>query len=65
MFYNCSSLTSINLSNFNTSKVKNMNLMFNKCSRLIFINILNFSGSYFNIELFDEYSSFFWSINNK
>ena len=28
MFYNCSSLTSLNLSNFNTNKVKDMESMF-------------------------------------
>ena len=34
MFYNCSSLTSLNLSNFNTNNVINMSNMFYKCSSL-------------------------------
>ena len=34
MFYNCSSLKSIDLSSFNTSNVKDMNYMFNGCSSL-------------------------------
>ena len=32
MFYNCSSLTSLNLSNFNTNNVTNMSDMFSYCS---------------------------------
>ena len=31
MFYNCSSLTSLNLSNFNTNNVKDMSCMFSRC----------------------------------
>jgi surface protein len=34
MFYGCSSLTYINLSNFNTIKVTNMGWMFYGCSSL-------------------------------
>ena len=34
MFYNCSSLTSLDLSNFNTKKVWNMRSMFSGCSSL-------------------------------
>jgi len=34
MFSNCSSLININLSNFNTQKVMNMNYMFLGCSSL-------------------------------
>ena len=34
MFYGCSSLTSINLSNFNTSNVTYMYGMFSGCSKL-------------------------------
>ena len=33
MFYYCNSLTSLNLSNFNTSKVTDMGGMFNGCSQ--------------------------------
>ena len=34
MFDGCSSLTNINLSNFNTNNVTNMSWMFNGCSSL-------------------------------
>lgn len=34
MFHNCSSLTSLNLTNFNTAKVFRMSDMFNNCSSL-------------------------------
>ena len=43
MFYKCSSLTNIDLSNFNTDNVKDMSCMFYKCSSLTNINL-----SYFN-----------------
>ena len=38
MFYNCSSLTSLNLSNFNTNNVNNMSGMFSCCSSLTSLN---------------------------
>ena len=34
MFYNCSSLNSINLSSFNTSNVTDMGFMFHYCDSL-------------------------------
>ena len=34
MFYNCSSLTSLNLSNFNTNNFHNMSSIFYECSSL-------------------------------
>ena len=34
MFYKCSSLTNINLTNFNTNNVKDMSSMFNGCKKL-------------------------------
>ena len=34
MFFRCSSLTSLNLSNFNTNNVKDMSWMFDGCFRL-------------------------------
>ena len=34
MFYNCSKLTTLNVSNFDTSKVTNMQYMFGDCSNL-------------------------------
>ena len=45
MFNGCSSLTSLNLSNFNTSKVTYMNNMFNGCSSLTSLNLSNFDTS--------------------
>ena len=45
MFAYCSSLTSLNLSNFNTSKVKSMQGMFNGCSSLTSLNLSNFDTS--------------------
>ena len=49
MFYSCSSLTSINLSNFNCDKIKetndmeNMFNMFSNCSSLTSLNLSNFT----------------------
>ena len=43
MFDGCSSLTNINLSNFNTQNVKDMSCMFYGCSSLTNINLSNFN----------------------
>ena len=43
MFGDCSSLTSLDLSNFNTDNVKDMNGMFYNCSSLISLNLFNFN----------------------
>ena len=43
MFFHCSSLTSIDLSNLNTNNVTDMNGMFSNCSSLTSINISNFN----------------------
>jgi len=43
MFNGCSSLKDINLSNFNTQNVINMNAMFERCSSLKEINLSNFN----------------------
>ena len=40
MFYECSSLEELNLSNFNTNKVTNMYGMFLGCSSLKELNLL-------------------------
>ena len=48
MFYKCSSLTSLNLSNFNTNKVNNMDSMFSHCSSLSSLNLTNFNTDYVN-----------------
>ena len=41
MFYKCSSLTNLNLSNFNTINVTNMYAMFYECSSLTSLNLSN------------------------
>ena len=43
MFYNCSSLTKLNLSNFNTENVKDMSGMFSGCSSLTELDLSNFN----------------------
>ena len=42
MFADCSSLTSIDLSNFNIAKIYNMNNLFNGCTKLQYINLKHF-----------------------
>ena len=42
IFEGCSSLNELNLSNFNTNKVKDMSWMFGNCSSLKELNITNF-----------------------
>ena len=45
MFYLCSGLTSLNLSNWNTSKVTDMRDMFYGCSGLASLDLSNFNTS--------------------
>ena len=45
IFYKCSSLINVDLSNFNTQKVTNMSYMFYGCSSLININLSNINTS--------------------
>ena len=45
MFDYCSNLTSIDLSNFDTSNVTNMSCMFNNCSNLTSLDLSNFDTS--------------------
>ena len=40
MFYECNSLTNLNLSNFNTQNVTNMSWMFDNCNSLKKENII-------------------------
>ena len=42
LFYDCSSIISLNLSNFYTNKVKNMSHMFSNCSSLNSLDLSNF-----------------------
>ncbi|MBR5697008.1 MAG: BspA family leucine-rich repeat surface protein [Prevotella sp.] len=43
MFYNCSALTSLDVSNFNTAKVTSMTCMFYDCSSLTSLDVSNFN----------------------
>ena len=43
MFYDCESLTSLDLSNFNTANVTNMNYMFSNCTALTSLDLSNFN----------------------
>ena len=43
MFVSCRSLTSLNLSNFNTSNVKSMTSLFDYCTSLTSLDISNFT----------------------
>lgn len=45
MFYQCRSLTNLDLSNFDTSKVTSMNQMFSYCSKLTSLDVSNFDTS--------------------
>ena len=45
MFYNCESLTQLDLSNFNTSNVVNMSEMFSDCLNLMQLDLSNFDTS--------------------
>ena len=44
-FSNCNSLTSIDLSVFDTSQVSEMQYLFNNCNSLLYLNISNFITS--------------------
>ena len=48
MFYKCVSLTTLDLSNFNTINVTSMNYMFSECSSLTILNLSNFNTDYVN-----------------
>ena len=48
MFYDCSALKSLDLTNFNTAKVEYMNSMFDGCSALESLNLTNFNTA--NVE---------------
>ena len=45
MFYMCSNITELDLSNLNTNKVNNMNQMFTSCNNLTSLNVSNFDTS--------------------
>ena len=58
MFYKCSSLTSLNLSNFNTDNVNNMSIIFALCSSLTSLNLSNF-----NTNIVNSISFIFYKLN--
>lgn len=43
MFFNCSSLTSLDVTHFNTANVTNMSSMFSVCSALLSLDVTNFN----------------------
>ena len=45
MFFGCNSLTSLDLNNFKTSSVTDMNNIFSNCTKLKSLNIDNFDTS--------------------
>ena len=51
MFYGCSSLQSIDLSSFNSTKINDMSCMFNGCSSLQSINLSSFNTT--NVKYMD------------
>ena len=59
MFCDCSSLTSLNLSNFNTNNVTNMREMFRGCSSLTSLNLSNY-----NTNNVTDMRDMFYNINN-
>jgi surface protein len=50
-FSHCASLTSLDLTHFDTSKVTNMHKMFSECFKLVDLNISNFNTS--KVEIMD------------
>ena len=59
MFSYCSSLTSLDLSSFNTSKITNMSYLFDDCTKLKNLNISNFDFT--NVTI---YTNIFHSVPN-
>ena len=59
MFYNCQNVKEINLTNFYTSLVTNMNGMFYGCNNLIYIDLSNFDMNNCN-----NYENMFTNVNN-
>ena len=58
MFYNCKNLSSLDLSNFNTEKVTDMNKMFYNCNKLSSLDLSNF-----NTEKVTNMSGMFYNCN--
>ena len=51
MFYNCSSLTSLDLSNFITQKVDNIQSIIGDCTKLKYVNLDNLVGNVTKMQL--------------
>ena len=51
MFSRCSSLINLNLSNFNTQNVKDMDGLFSHCYSLVNLNLSNFNTQ--NVKIWD------------
>ena len=54
LFYSFSSVTSINLSNFQTEKLSHMSKMFYSWEKLSYLDISSFKANSTNTTLFDE-----------
>ncbi len=51
-FEGCNSLTTLDISKFNTKEVKDMNGMFKNCKKLLFLDVKNFDTN--NVRDFAE-----------
>ena len=60
MFNYCSSLKELNISNFNTNKVKDMENMFSDCSSLENLNIY-----YFNMDALTKKTDMFYGCKDE
>ena len=61
MFYRCSSLASLDLSNFDTSKVSDMSYMFANCNNLKFLDISGFNEENKETSTYDNFFNNFIS----
>jgi len=57
--WGCSSLENLNIKNFDTTRVKNMENMFQDCSKLTSLDLSNFDTSKVN-----NMKGMFWRCNN-
>lgn len=67
MFSYCGKLTTLDLSNFNTSKVTNMNGMFNYCRSLTTVKVTNCDETTKNkilTQLQSDLSSYTWTLGD-
>ena len=57
MFWDCSSLNYLDLSNFDTKSIENMAYMFYNCSSLIYLNLFNFKITRTYDRIFEKITS--------